>query len=397
MDDPAPSGAVEDPAPRSHEICGRHPAARRAPDAPSAACARKESTRRDLVSPEEARGGGAGRGRRSCDARAGGPARPTPLSPSASRRRAAAAGAAAGAAGRRRPRRGRRRGGGAGRGEAEAGPTPKPAARPRSGRARSRSASSERAPARKPAPARIVVPDVKKEILVSVEVLEQTVAVVEDGQVAEVYLGRPVAPLDRREHLQGRRRQRPPGHGGVVRRRRPRPQRLPLRGRDRRARARGQAPRQAHPGAHLPRPGSPRPGRQDPMGTKGARLTTEISLPGRFLVYTPYGDGIGVSRGSRTTSASASRPSARASSSRGRADRPHRRRGRLRGGARRRPQAPAEALVDHPRPRRAERRRRRSSTRRPSSRSGSCATSSSATSSASSSTTSAPTGRSWRT
>ena len=32
------------------------------------------------------------------------------------------------------------------------------------------------------------------------------------------------------------------------------------------------------------------------MGTKGARLTTEISLPGRFLVYTPYGDGIGVSR-----------------------------------------------------------------------------------------------------
>ena len=35
---------------------------------------------------------------------------------------------------------------------------------------------------------------------------------------------------------------------------------------------------------------------KDPMGTKGARLTTEISLPGRFLVYTPYGDGIGVSR-----------------------------------------------------------------------------------------------------
>ena len=35
---------------------------------------------------------------------------------------------------------------------------------------------------------------------------------------------------------------------------------------------------------------------KDPMGTKGARLTTEISLPGRFLVYVPYGDGIGVSR-----------------------------------------------------------------------------------------------------
>jgi ribonuclease G len=35
---------------------------------------------------------------------------------------------------------------------------------------------------------------------------------------------------------------------------------------------------------------------KDPMGTKGARLTTEVSLPGRFLVYTPFGDGIGVSR-----------------------------------------------------------------------------------------------------
>jgi ribonuclease G len=35
---------------------------------------------------------------------------------------------------------------------------------------------------------------------------------------------------------------------------------------------------------------------KDPMGTKGARLTTEISLPGRFLVYTPFGEGIGISR-----------------------------------------------------------------------------------------------------
>jgi ribonuclease G len=32
------------------------------------------------------------------------------------------------------------------------------------------------------------------------------------------------------------------------------------------------------------------------MGTKGARLTTEVSLPGRFLVYVPYGEGIGISR-----------------------------------------------------------------------------------------------------
>ena len=35
---------------------------------------------------------------------------------------------------------------------------------------------------------------------------------------------------------------------------------------------------------------------KDPMKSKGARLTTELSLPGRFLVYVPYGEGMGVSR-----------------------------------------------------------------------------------------------------
>ena len=35
---------------------------------------------------------------------------------------------------------------------------------------------------------------------------------------------------------------------------------------------------------------------KDPMKTKGARLTTEISLPGRFVVYVPNGEGLGVSR-----------------------------------------------------------------------------------------------------
>ena len=32
------------------------------------------------------------------------------------------------------------------------------------------------------------------------------------------------------------------------------------------------------------------------MKTKGARLTTEISLPGRFVVFVPSGEGLGVSR-----------------------------------------------------------------------------------------------------
>jgi ribonuclease G len=35
---------------------------------------------------------------------------------------------------------------------------------------------------------------------------------------------------------------------------------------------------------------------KDPMKSKGARLTTELSLPGRFLVYVPNGEGYGVSR-----------------------------------------------------------------------------------------------------
>ena len=35
---------------------------------------------------------------------------------------------------------------------------------------------------------------------------------------------------------------------------------------------------------------------KDPMGTKGSRLTTQYSLAGRYLVYVPDGEGMGVSR-----------------------------------------------------------------------------------------------------
>jgi len=34
---------------------------------------------------------------------------------------------------------------------------------------------------------------------------------------------------------------------------------------------------------------------KDPLGTKGARLTTYITLPSRYLVYMPHGTGVGVS------------------------------------------------------------------------------------------------------
>lgn len=39
---------------------------------------------------------------------------------------------------------------------------------------------------------------------------------------------------------------------------------------------------------------------KDPMGAKGARLTTFISLPSRYLVFMPRGRGIGISAKSKT-------------------------------------------------------------------------------------------------
>ena len=35
---------------------------------------------------------------------------------------------------------------------------------------------------------------------------------------------------------------------------------------------------------------------KEPLGTKGARLTSHVTLPGRFLVFMPTVDHIGVSR-----------------------------------------------------------------------------------------------------
>jgi ribonuclease E len=35
---------------------------------------------------------------------------------------------------------------------------------------------------------------------------------------------------------------------------------------------------------------------KDPIGHKGARLTSQISLPGRYLVYVPGGNASGISR-----------------------------------------------------------------------------------------------------
>ncbi len=149
---------------------------------------------------------------------------------------------------------------------------------------------------RREPPRRAPLPEAKRELLVSVDVGEQRVAVLEDNRVAEVYLERPerrsiagniylghvdnVLPgmeaafveigLEKngflyvdeivRPELEGRR------HGKRI-------QDILKRGETVLTQA-----------------------VKDPMGSKGARLTMEISLPGRFVVYVPHGEGLGVSR-----------------------------------------------------------------------------------------------------
>jgi ribonuclease G len=149
---------------------------------------------------------------------------------------------------------------------------------------------------RRPAPRRPPLPPAKRELLISVDVGEQRVAVLEDDRVAEAYLERPerrsiagniykgsvdnVLPgmeaafieigLEKNgflyvdevvvPELEGRSRGR-------------KIQDLLSRGQDLLVQA-----------------------VKDPMKSKGARLTTEISLPGRFVVFVPNGEGLGVSR-----------------------------------------------------------------------------------------------------
>jgi ribonuclease G len=170
----------------------------------------------------------------------------------------------------------------------DAGPERKPAQRSRRG--------GQQQQRRRTPPRRAPLPAAKRELLVSVDVGEQRVAVFEDDKVAEVYLERPerrsiagnvykgvvdnVLPgmeaafveigLEKNgflyvdeivvPELEGRR------HGKKI-------QDLISRGEEVLVQA-----------------------VKDPMKSKGARLTTEISLPGRFVVYVPSGEGLGVSR-----------------------------------------------------------------------------------------------------
>jgi ribonuclease G len=148
---------------------------------------------------------------------------------------------------------------------------------------------------RRQAPRRAPLPAAKRELIVSVDVGEQRVAVLEDDRVAEVYLERPdrrsiagniylgtvdnVLPgmeaafveigLEKNgflyvDEIVGPELER--GHGRRI-------QDLISRGQTILVQA-----------------------VKDPMKTKGARLTTQISLPGRFVVFVPQGEGLGVSR-----------------------------------------------------------------------------------------------------
>ena len=191
----------------------------------------------------------------------------------------------------KKPRRRRGTRGGRGRRKAEAPAQEAETAEPKPEERQKPRTRRRRSPAKRPD-----LPPVKKEILVAVDVGEQRVAVLEDGKPAEVYLERRgrrsiagnvykgtvdnVLPgmeasfvdigLEKNgflyvdeivvPELEGKR------HGRRI-------QELIQRGEEVLVQA-----------------------VKDPMGTKGARLTTEISLPGRFLVYVPFGEGIGISR-----------------------------------------------------------------------------------------------------
>jgi ribonuclease G len=148
---------------------------------------------------------------------------------------------------------------------------------------------------RREPPRRAPLPAAKREMIVSVDVGEKRVAILEDGQVAEVYLERPdhrsiagniylgqvdnVLPgmeaafveigLEKNgflyvDEIVGPEIEK--GHGRKI-------QDLIKRGETILVQA-----------------------VKDPMKTKGARLTTQISLPGRFVVLVPQGEGLGVSR-----------------------------------------------------------------------------------------------------
>jgi ribonuclease G len=180
--------------------------------------------------------------------------------------------------------------------EPKAKPKPEPKndeSRPqrRPAQRKQRAAPRRRTPSRRPP-----LPAAKRELLISVDVSEQRVAVLEDDKVAEAYLERP-----ERRSIAGN------IYKGVV------DNVLPgmeaafieiglekngflyvdeviapeLEGKSRGRKIQDLLSRGQEVLVQAVK---------DPMKSKGARLTTEISLPGRFVVFVPHGEGLGVSR-----------------------------------------------------------------------------------------------------
>ena len=124
-------------------------------------------------------------------------------------------------------------------------PKPKPKPRPAAKNGQQADRRSRPPARRRQQPRRAPLPAAKRELLVSVDVTEQRVAVLEDERVAEVYLERPERRSIAGNIYKGVVDNVLPGDGGGVRRDRPREERLPVRRRDRRPGARRAAGRAA--------------------------------------------------------------------------------------------------------------------------------------------------------
>jgi ribonuclease G len=157
-------------------------------------------------------------------------------------------------------------------------------------------ARKQRAPRRRTPPRRPPLPPAKRELLISVEVGEQRVAVVEDDKVAEAYLERPERRSIAGNIYKGTVDNVLPGmeaafieiglekNGFLYVDEVIAPE---LEGKSRGRKIQDLLSRGQEVMVQAVK---------DPMKSKGARLTTEISLPGRFVVFVPHGEGLGVSR-----------------------------------------------------------------------------------------------------
>ena len=203
----------------------------------------------------------------------------------------------------------RRRGSRGGRGRKRTGAGTTAEAKPEAAEAKPAAKKDVSRPERRPAqrkqrsttrrrtpPRRPPLPPAKRELLISVDVSEQRVAVLEDDKVAEAYLERPERRSIAGNIYKGTVDNVLPGmeaafieiglekNGFLYVDEVIAPE---LEGKSRGRKIQDLLSRGQEVMVQAVK---------DPMKSKGARLTTEISLPGRFVVFVPHGEGLGVSR-----------------------------------------------------------------------------------------------------